>query len=339
MLAPTTQALLPALALVLTISACTGAPRVEPRVEPRAAVVATDASAGFPVDISSCGHVSTLSAKPERVVTLSQGETEIVLALGGQHQLVGTAYLDDAVSPRWQAAYDKVPVLSPEYPTQEQLISVQPDLVLASYGSAFEAKGVGTRNELRQQGIESFVSPFGCLEKGQRAPASFENVWAEIDLVARALGVPGGAVRIREDQGRLLEQVSASGAGTDLTFFWYDSGTKTPYVGAGEGGPQLILDAVGGTNIFAGLPGSWAPGNWEAVLAADPDVIVVAEASWDRAEAKIAYLKSDPVLRKLRAVQGHRFVTIPFSESTPGVRLAEGARSVSDQLLAFDASE
>ena len=118
--------------------------------------------------------------------------------------------------------------------------------------------------------------------------------------------------------------------------FWYDSGTKAPYVGAGQGGPQLILDAVGATNVFADLDGGWAEGNWEDVIAADPDVIVLADASWDEASAKLAHLENDPVLSQLRAVEESRFVTIPFSESTPGVRLVDGAVSVSEQLAKLE---
>lgn len=41
----------------------------------------------------------------------------MVLALGLEDQLAGTAYLDDAVPPKWKRAYDEVPVLSKEYPT------------------------------------------------------------------------------------------------------------------------------------------------------------------------------------------------------------------------------
>jgi iron transport system substrate-binding protein ABC transporter len=89
---------------------------------------------------------------------------------------------------------------------------------------------------------------------------------------------------------------------------------------------------VGATNIFANLPKGWDNVAWEKVVEADPDVIVFADASWSTAASKQAHLESDPVLSQLRAVKNKAYVTIPFSESTPGIRLVDGAISVSEQL-------
>lgn len=89
-------------------------------------------------------------------------------------------------------------------------------------------------------------------------------------------------------------------------------------------------------NIFGTLDDGWADGNWEDVVKSDPDVIVLADANWSTAADKISYLQNDPVLRQLRAVKAEAFVTIPFSESTPGVRLVDGAVSVSEQLATLD---
>ena len=124
--------------------------------------------------------------------------------------------------------------------------------------------------------------------------------------------------------------------GEGISVFWYDSGDKTPFVGAGGGGPQLVLDAIGADNIFGDVDGSWAEVSWEKVLADDPDVIVLADASWSTAEEKQAYLEEDPVLSQLSAVQAEAYVTVPFSESTVGVRLVDGAQHVAEQLVALD---
>ena len=54
------------------------------------------ASAAEPVvTLENCGQEITLTALPERAVTLNQGATESALAVGAQDQLIGTAYLDD----------------------------------------------------------------------------------------------------------------------------------------------------------------------------------------------------------------------------------------------------
>lgn len=295
-------------------------------------------AAAFPVTVTSCGFSSELTKAPAHAVTLNQGATEVALALGVESQLAGTAYLDDEIPAKWKAAYDSVPVLAVEYPDRETLLAAEPDFLYASYASAFDDKVAGTQAELAGDGIATYVSPFGCPKDQGRAETSFESVWSEVETVAQAFGVPERAEAFRTEQQQQLATLGEQAAGKGHTIFWYDSGDKTPYVGAGQGGPQLIIDAIGGTNIFADLEGGWTDASWEQVLKADPDVIVLADASWDTAATKKAYLESDPVLKDLRAVKAGNIVTVPFSESTPGVRLVDGAVSVAEQIAALGLS-
>lgn len=306
------------------LSGCTGAPGAES--------APADPTDRFPVTVTSCGHEVTLTEQPSEVVTLNQGATEVVLALGLADRLAGTAYLDDAVPDTWSAEYDAVPVLSPEYPTNEQLLAAAPDFVYASYASAFEPAVAGTQEDLAAAGVGSYLSPFGCPEADDRPGASFEAVWQEVGDVATALGDPEAAERLEDEQRRQLADLGTESAGEGLDVLWWDGGTKSPNVGAGQGGPQLVVDAIGATNVFADLDGSWAEGSWEDVLASDPDVIVLVDAAWDPAEDKRAYLESDPVLRELRAVREHRYAVVPFSASTAGVRLVDGATALAEQL-------
>lgn len=312
----------------LVLAGCAGAPDSNGE---------SDADAeGFPVDISACDFTATLEAPPQRAVTLSQGATEVMLSLGLQESMVGTAYLDDAVPEQWQDAYDSVPVLSEEFPTSEALREATPDFVYSSYGSAFEAEAVGTQEELADDDIASYLSPFGCAADQGRAETSFASVWSEVEAVATAFGVPERAEDLRAEQEATLSDLDEASAGEGLRVFWYDSGEDSAFAGGGEGGPQLILDAVGADNVFADLEGGWADVPWEDVIAADPDVIVLADAVWDTAQSKIDFLENDPVLSELRAVQAGAYVTLPFSATTPGVRLVEGAETVNEQIAGLN---
>ncbi|RYJ05885.1 MAG: iron ABC transporter substrate-binding protein [Actinomycetales bacterium] len=318
----------PALAsFALVLSACAGAPDADDR--------ASADTTGYPVKAASCGFTSTVKAKPERVLTMNQGATEVVLALGLEKQLAGTAYLDDAVPEKWKAAYDSVDVLSKEYPDHESVLAAEPDFVYASYISAFDEEVAGSPAGLAKVGIGSYTSPLGCGDDKLR-DVSFDTVWDEIDTVAEVLGAPGKAEKIRAEQKALLADLADEKVGDGLDVFWFDSGDKTALAGAGEGGPQLVLDAVGATNLFSSLKGGWADVSWEKVVDADPEVIVLADASWSSAADKIAFLQKDPALSKLEAVREKRFVVLPYSESTPGVRLADGAQRVADGITALD---
>lgn len=315
---------LAAAATALLLAGCAGAPTSED---------GGDSSSGFPVELTSCGVASEVADRPENAITMNQGATEVVLALGVEDQLAGTAYLDDEIPEKWRDAYESVPVIADEYPDSETVLAERPDFIYASYASAFDAEAAGERSELADSSIATYVSPLGC--PGDDKPeVSWDSVWGEIDDVAAAFGVPDRAEEIRADQQGILDQLEADGAGDGLRVFWFDSGTDTAFAGAGQGGPQLILDAIGAENVFGDMDGGWADVSWEQVVAEDPDVIVFADAGWSTAEDKIEFLRNDPALSQLRAVQEERFVTVPFSESTPGVRLADGASSVAEQLTA-----
>lgn len=280
------------------------------------------------VSLVNCGRTVALAEPAKRGITLNQGATESALAVGAGPRLVGTAYLDDAIAPQWKQAYDAVPVLAAKYPGQETVLEKKPDLLLASYSSAFTDKGVGGLDFYAERGVGTYVSPFACADKTKRAPATWESIEGEITDYGVLFGRESDAEKVVTAQRTALDDVRRGAAGRGRTVFWYDSNTTTPFVGAGQGGPQLILDAVGAKNIFADLPGNWADAAWEAVIAADPDVIVLADATSSTADAKRRHLQSDPVLRNLRAVRAGAFVVVPFSATTPGPRTVDGARTV-----------
>lgn len=96
----------------------------------------------YPVGISNCGISSWIDKAPERAISMNQGTTEILLALGLADRTIGTAYLDDAIWGKLDEAYASIPVLSDSYPTAEQIRELQPDSLYASYSSAFATSHV-----------------------------------------------------------------------------------------------------------------------------------------------------------------------------------------------------
>lgn len=330
LLTPLTASVLAA-GTALLLAGCAGAPEAKSE--------AVEPDERFPVTLTNCDHEVVVGAAPDRVVTLNQGATEVVLALGLGDRLAGTAYLDDAVASRWSAQYESVPVLAEEYPTREAILNAEPDLVYASYASAFDKEVAGDRAVLDGSGTASYLSPFGCPEEDQRPAPTFEAVWQELNDVATLLGAPASARSVVAEQQETLASLHEEASGDGLTVLWYDSGDKTPFVGGGQSGPQLILDAVGARNMFEEIERGWGDGSWENVLDTDPDVIVLADASWSSAAEKRAYLEKDPVLRNLTAVKEGAFVTVAFSEATPGVRMVDGATAVSEQLVELGLTE
>jgi ABC-type Fe3+-hydroxamate transport system substrate-binding protein len=69
----------------------------------------------YPFTYTDCGIDVSVSAAPSRVVTMNQGVTEFMLAMGLQANMAGTAYLDDAIWPRYTTEYNAIPVLASGY--------------------------------------------------------------------------------------------------------------------------------------------------------------------------------------------------------------------------------
>ncbi|WP_336250322.1 ABC transporter substrate-binding protein [Stomatohabitans albus] len=290
-------------------------------------------AAAYPVTIENCGLSITYEKAPERAITMNQGATEVMLALGLEKQMAGTAYLDDtAISDRFKAAYDQVPVIAEKYPTFEQFLAAKPDFAYASYQSAFSEKNNKERPALKDDGINTYVSDFGC-DQDKDQPASWERVNDQIMDIAKIFGQNEKGEMLVKDMTATLDKVKDNKAGKGAKVVWWDSGkTDAPFVAGGTGGPQLLMDAVGLENAFKSEQSNWFNGTWENFVAADPDWIVLADASWDTAQSKIEHAKADPVLKELRAVKEDKFVTLPFSQTTPGVTLVDGVESLDKQL-------
>ncbi|MBN0796143.1 ABC transporter substrate-binding protein, partial [Pseudomonas aeruginosa] len=90
--------------------------------------------------------------------------------------------------------------------------------------------------------------------------------------------------------------------------FWFSSASPSAdaYVGGKNSASGFIASVLGGHNAITSET-EWPTVSWESIIAANPDVIVVASLDrnrWalDKAEEKIKFLKSDPAVSQLDAV-------------------------------------
>lgn len=328
---------LPAALVVAALAACVGPGEASTTTaSPSTGSTAAGSTTAFqPVTVDNCGTTVTVDTPPQRVVAIKSTSIEMMLALGLGDRLVGTAFADGPVPDEYADAYDAVPVLSDNVPGQEALLAVQPDFVYAGWESNFSADGVGDRSTLAGYGIGTYVSPAACKEDGYMPdPLTFDGLFDEIRQIASVFGVDDRADAIVTEQQAQLAAVQKPAEKT--TALWYSSGTDTPYVGAGIGAPQMMMDAAGLTNIFADVHDTWTSAGWEQVVAADPDVIVLVDASWNTAASKIAMLEANAATSQLTAVREHRYLTVPFPAAEAGVRDVDAVVSLSQQLAALD---
>lgn len=301
-----------------------------------AACAATPAPASAPssdaaVTVENCDTAVTFDAAPERVVAIKSTSVEMMLALGVGDRIVGTAFTDGPVPDEWADEAAGLTSISDFMPNEESVLELEPDLVYSGWESAFSADAAGTRDELASLGIATYTQPAACRTTTP-PKLTFDEVFAEIREAGAIFRV--NAEPLVEAQTELLAGIDADTRG--LTALWYSSGDDIPYVGAGLGAPQLVLETVGLANVAGDLDQTWTSLGWEAIVADDPDVIVLVDAEWNTAASKIAVLEANPATASLSAVKNHRYITVPFPAGEAGVRTAEAAASVAAQLAELD---
>ncbi len=89
---------------------------------------------------------------------------------------------------------------------------------------------------------------------------------------------------------------------TPLRVFWWDSGMP-PFVAGCCGAPDEILQFAGGKNIFDDVGGSLGTVAWEDVVARNPEVIVLVDATWFPAAQKRRWLLDNSALAGIEAVK------------------------------------
>lgn len=299
-----------------------------------AAPEADAAASGYPLAIDNCGTEVTFEQSPERVVTIKSSTLELLLALGLEDRIVGAAFTDGPVPDEYADAAAGIEILSDRVPSQEATLAAEPDLVFAGWESNLTAEGAGDRAVLEQLGVHTYVAPAACRGDGDRPdPLTFDGVFAGFEEAGEIFGVTDAAAELVADQRAALEAIGPSDAG--LTALWYSSGDDQPFVGAGTGAPQMIMEAAGLENVVGDVQDSWTSLSWEAVVDANPDVIVLVDAAWNTAESKIAKLEGNPATAAMPAVQQGRYVIVDFPATEAGVRNVDAVAAIVEQLGAL----
>ena len=275
-------------------------------------------SAFAPVTIENCGLSITYDQPPQRAVAMAQHATEVMLTLGLQAHMVGTAYLEDPILPDLADAYQQIPVLSETYPSREVFLGVDPDFLYAGWVSAFREEVAGPREALLELNINSYLANANCLE----SKATIEDVFIDFLNVGTIFGVSERAEAYVAGIRERLAEVHRKTQPADprVTVFVFDSGDEAPYTAAGTGIVNALLEEAGGINIFADVEGGFATVNWETVIERDPDVIVLHDATWSTADEKREFLANTEALASIKAVQEQRYVVVPFTATQPGPR-------------------
>jgi iron complex transport system substrate-binding protein len=283
-----------------------------------------------------------------RIVSLIASATEIVAALGYADQLVGRSHECD-----YPSSVRGLPVLTePKFDVRgtsgeidqhvketlrdgvsvyrvdaERLRALRPDVIVTQ--AHCDVCAVSLRD------VEKAVCDWSGTTPRivSLNPNSLADIWADIEQVGAALGVPERARSvIRELQGRMTaireRAARLSPRPTVGCIEWLD-----PLMAAGNWMPELV-ELAGGVNVFgaAGRHSPWL--TWEQLCGRDPDILLLLPCGFD-----ILHCRQDlPVLAgraewpNLRAVRQRRVFLLDGNHyfNRPGPRLVESLEILAD---------
>lgn len=273
---------------------------------------------------ANCGLDVEIAAPPERAVTLEQSSTETLLSLGAADRIAGTAFLKSKIAPQYAEDYSSVPVLSDDQLTAEGLREATPDFVYASFGAKFSRDGVGTREELADLGVPTYVSNVDCPKKGQDA---FDALATDLSELGDIFDLRNEAAELVAEQKDVLadaEKVQERTDGLSVVYI-YAVFEGAPFVAGGSGIPQAISDTTGVVNVFADVDEAWPQVPWEQVAARDPDVIVLGDLTergepGDSAAEKLDVMQAEAAVSNLTALRKDHVIELPAIELDASVR-------------------
>jgi iron complex transport system substrate-binding protein len=167
------------------------------------------------------------------------------------------------------------------------------------------------------------------------APDNLSDVWGDLRRVGEAVDASGDA---EAEIGRLQAELDAIRVRSARRGWrprvaaveWIE-----PLMAAGNWVPELV-DAAGGEALFA-APGQHSPWlDWEALAAADPDVIILMPCGYGIAQtlAEMGSLHARPGWRDLSAVKAGRVFAVDGHHyfNRPGPRLVQSAEIIAEIL-------
>jgi iron complex transport system substrate-binding protein len=308
-------ATVPLLLLMLALAACgddspTAAADSTP--EPPAA------PAAFFVSIAgSDGHELVLDSRPARIVSYSPGATETLFAIGAGEQVIAADEFSDF--PSETATLERVSYSNPD---PERLLAIEPDLVI-----------LATRQKEQVEQLRGLGLPVLFASEPERVEGVFES----IALLGAATGhEQEAAALVAEMRGRfdaVAARIADVGEGPTV-FYELSDDLYTVAPDTFIGGMLSLLRAG---NVAAGAVSPFPQLSSEAVIAADPAVILLADAEHGPNAESVS---SRPGWSGIAAVVEGRIHPIdPDLVNRPGPRIAEGIEVMARLLYPYRFSE
>jgi iron complex transport system substrate-binding protein len=262
----------------------------------------------FPIEITDqLGRTVELGGIPQRIVSLAPSNTEILFALGLADQVV--AVTDYCNYP--PEAKKKPSIGGFSTPSIEKIVAISPDLILAAsihqkqVIPSLEAKGmtvVALAPETISEVLDAITLVGKITNKGEAASKLVAKMQSRIKAVTDKTG------NLPQTQKPRVFYIT-----------WHD-----PLMSAGKGTlHDELIQKAGGINIAGDLSG-YPTISLEAVIAANPEVIVAGVGMGTGADAPLQFARTEPRLGNTAARLNNRVYSIDVDiVGRPGPRITD----------------
>lgn len=260
------------------------------------------------------GNDISITKKPEKIVSLAPGNTEILFALGLGDRVVGvTSYCDYPPE-----ALNKEKVGGFYNPSVELVVNLTPDLILA-----YDGNPINVVNTLIEE-----CENLNCTVVGLEAK-TIDEIIENIKLVGKIADVNAENLVLEITQRISAVESNTGGLSEDqklkvLYIIWY------PDLWTAGSGTFVddVIQKAGGKNIASDLDG-WKIINSEVVLSRNPEVIICSGMGLSGVDT-CNNIKNDDRLKSVYAVVSNQLYVIgdPNIIERPGPRIASGLETI-----------
>lgn len=262
----------------------------------------------YPLEIvDGFGEQWTFEEEPERIVSLSPNDTEILFALELGEKVVGVSNFSDYP----EEALEKEKIGDAEGINLEKIIELEPDLVI-NYGPSDTEE----LERLKEAGIKVL---------GYQ-PETIDEIIDTIKNIGEITNTRDKASDITSDIGDKRDEISDKLEGVEKKRVFYEI-WHDPLMAAGPGSfMDELIKYSGGINIAADAEGGYANYDLESLVEKDPEVYLTAS---DLPEKTIESISKRPGYEEITAIKQDKIYLLDGNiVSRPGPRIIQALELV-----------
>ena len=269
-------------------------------------------------NIENCSFNIEYQNVPEKIITIGQHNTEILIKLGLKDKIIGWCFPDNEPLPN-------LPLIADQYPSKEIFLEKLPDFVFSGYLGSFDNNRLGSREYLKGININSYVSTARCITHNR--PTNIDDIFIDISNLGKIFNVEEKAIELIASMKEKLANITNSKSKQERVKVWIFGGAYSDGISLTTGSYGLanqLVELAGGSNVFQDVAKQGFETNIEELIIRNPSVIVVKESIKDpKAKRSINFLTSNKALSSIDAIKNQRFVVVPFTALMPGIGVTD----------------